>query len=310
MEEKDSRMTMKTNSESTQNTSRDHSAKVESNGWFLHQFRVAFKELTEPDPPGGGSDHANDTCHMVMCLNGEMRVCLTGPDQKNDFFISAGSCSLQYHPRHCHCLNCAHQPQVQVLELVCPAAELVRLVSNTPVGHELEAAVKAGRPLHIHQPMSPALHQALFTLREGLTDPDRGAAPLVLAKALEMVWLFARSRSQGTRRPISAGTRRAVEKARSLLENNMTDPPGLETLAAAVGMSLSKLKQVFPLVCGLPPYAYLRQVRMEQARRLLDHRGLSVTEAALEVGYSNLSHFAKTFAAHYGINPSQVHCEN
>ena len=199
---------------------------------------------------------------------------------------------------------------MQVLELVCPAAELVRLVSSTPVGRELAAAVKAGRPLHIHQPMGPALHQALFTLREGLTDPDRGAAPLMLAKALEMVWLFACAQSPVTRRPVSADTRRAVEKARSLLENNMTDPPALESLAAAVGMSLSKLKQVFPLVYGLPPYAYLRQVRMEQARRLLGQRGLSVTEAAFEVGYSNLSHFAKTFTAHYGINPSQVPCKN
>jgi len=260
--------------------------------------------------PCGIGDDENDTCRLVMCMNGDLRVCVTGTDQKNDFFLSAGNCSLQYQPGGCRCLNCAHHSRVQALELVCPASALVELMSGTRAGCELEVAVNAGRPLHIHQPITPAIHQALISLREVLAETDGGAVPLVLAKFLEMVWVFTSSRGQAACSPISVGTRRAVEKARSTLEDNMADPPALEALAAEVGMSLSKLKQVFPQVCGMPPYAYLRRVRMEQSRRLLSHHGLSVTEAAIQVGYSNLSHFAKIFAAYHGIKPSQVPYEN
>lgn len=78
--------------------------------------------------------------------------------------------------------------------------------------------------------------------------------------------------------------RRVLDKAREILECNMAEPPDLETLAGEVGMGLSKFKEVFPRVCGMLPYAYLRQTRMERARHLLAGRRLSVTEAAMEVG--------------------------
>ena len=108
---------MKIISEPTQNTSRDQSAKVESDGWFLQQFRVAFKDLTEADLPGGSSDNENDTCRMVMCVNGEMRVCLTGPDQKNEFFISAGSCCCSTIPAIAAACNARINPGCRSLNL-------------------------------------------------------------------------------------------------------------------------------------------------------------------------------------------------
>jgi AraC-like DNA-binding protein len=154
--------------------------------------------------------------------------------------------------------------------------------------------------------MSPALHRTLVSLRDRVAETGKASAPLVLAKALETMWMLSDVALAAEPRPISEDTRRAVDRARSILESNMAEPPDLETLAAEVGMSLSKLKEVFPRVCGMPPYAYLRRIRMDRARRLLAGRRLSVTEAAMEVGYANLSHFAKAFAAHHGVKPSQV----
>ena len=48
---------------------------------------------------------------------------------------------------------------------------------------------------------------------------------------------------------------------------------------------------------------YLRQIRMERAAELLRTGQCNVTEAALEVGYSSLSHFSSTFQGTFGCCP-------
>jgi transcriptional regulator GlxA family with amidase domain len=174
------------------------------------------------------------------------------------------------------------------------------------VGRNLKEAIKEKKPLHIQKAMTPSIHQAMVSLQEAAAQSDGGYGPLVLAKTLIMVWLFSRSGDVAKSRQVTPGTRQAIEKAQSILEKNMTDPPPLEHLATEIGMSLSKFKQVFPIVCGMPPYAYLRRLRMERAMALLAQNDRNVTEAALEVGYSSLSHFAKIFTAHFGIKPSWV----
>jgi AraC-like DNA-binding protein len=77
-------------------------------------------------------------------------------------------------------------------------------------------------------------------------------------------------------------------------------------LAAEIGMSASKLKTLFPRIFGQPPYVYLRQLRMEKAMTLLVDGGVNVTEAAMEVGYSNISYFSKAFYKQFGMYPSHV----
>lgn len=272
--------------------------------FFWERFQISFRDLAATPESAGA--HDADTCWLVMCLDGELHCAVTEFNQKDEYSLSAGNCLLQYHPCHCRCQKCACRQRVRMLEMTCPATELQKLIKNTPLGHELEAAIREGKPLHIHHPMSQAVHHALTSLREAMTANQAGSTPLILAKILETVWYFSLKENEETKRQVSDATRRAIRKARAILEDNMAEPPDLDRLASAVGMSLSKFKQVFPQVCGMPPYAYLRRVRMERAMILLRDQGLSVTETALEVGYSNLSHFAKTFAAHHGLKPSLV----
>jgi AraC-like DNA-binding protein len=282
---------------------------TEKREWPLQRFRVALRDKTGAGVVYGTGKCEGDHCRIMMCLKGQCRVCASGPEPKEDFFVVAGSCCLQYHPGRCPCLDCTHQQRTQALELVCPAGELLLLVGDTQVGRNLREAIKGKKTLHIHRPMTPAIHQALVSLHEAATQSDNCYGALVLAKTLIMVWLFTSSEDAANNSRIAAVTRQAVEKAQSILERKMTNPPALEHLATEVGMSLSKFKQVFPKVCGVPPYTYLRRIRLERNMGLLAQKKMNVTEAALEVGYSSLSHFAKAFTAHYGIKPSGVASE-
>ncbi len=274
--------------------------------WFFEGFRVTFRDLSAADGAESVRPHDMDTCWMVMCLNGDLRISVTGGEHCKEVSVPAGNCLLHYHPDNSSCTRCFQNQRSQLLELVCPAADLGKLVGDTPLGRDLQDAISSGRPMHMHRPMTASIHQALAALRETVTKAKVGAAPLLLAKALEMVWHFTQEAGPDLSSQLPPHTVQAIDKAKSILETRLESPPDLESLATEVGMSLSKFKQVFPLVCGMPPYSYLRLVRMERAMHLLRDQGRSVTEAALEVGYSNMSHFSKSFTEHYGIKPSQA----
>jgi AraC-like DNA-binding protein len=95
-----------------------------------------------------------------------------------------------------------------------------------------------------------------------------------------------------------------VRRAKELVKRDYKNPPNLLDLARTVGLSHPKLNFCFREVYGTTIFGYIRKVRLNQAKYLLDEGRLNVTEVAYEVGYSSLSHFAKVFKEHFGIAPS------
>jgi len=93
--------------------------------------------------------------------------------------------------------------------------------------------------------------------------------------------------------------------ARRLL-NDPVNPPDITALASAAGMSRSKFYRCFKHVFGHTPLDHLRSHRLGLAKTFLTKGRHNVTEAALAVGYNNLSHFTKIFTAEFGIPPHTV----
>jgi AraC-like DNA-binding protein len=94
-----------------------------------------------------------------------------------------------------------------------------------------------------------------------------------------------------------------VERVRGILREKLAAPPSLEELGRLVGCSPYYLSRLFSQEAGLTIQQYLRQVRMERAAELLRTGQCNVTEAALEVGYSSLSHFSSAFHETFGCCP-------
>ncbi len=86
---------------------------------------------------------------------------------------------------------------------------------------------------------------------------------------------------------------------------DLVNPPSLFELSAAVGMSHAKLTTGFKQVFTATPFEYLRQMRLNQAKILLETRQSNVTESAYTVGYNSLSSFARAFRLQYGYNPHE-----
>ncbi|TAL05321.1 MAG: AraC family transcriptional regulator [Verrucomicrobia bacterium] len=94
-----------------------------------------------------------------------------------------------------------------------------------------------------------------------------------------------------------------VEQVIMLLKQNLAEPPSLEELGKKIGCSHFYLSRIFSAQTGQTITQHLRQLRMERAAELLKARELNVTEVAMEVGYSSLSHFSSAFQETFGCCP-------
>jgi AraC-like DNA-binding protein len=101
--------------------------------------------------------------------------------------------------------------------------------------------------------------------------------------------------------------RERVQKVIAILKDNLAEPPGLEEIGQRAGCSHFYLSRIFAEETGRTIFAFLRDLRMERAAELLREGRMNVTETALEVGYSSLSHFTvafrETFACCPGLYP-------
>lgn len=95
---------------------------------------------------------------------------------------------------------------------------------------------------------------------------------------------------------------RAVGLIKRYLEERYADEVSLEKLSHLTQLSRYHLIHVFRETVGLPPYAYLRQVRVARAKALLASER-PVAEAALETGFSDQSHLHRLFKRLWGVTP-------
>jgi len=111
-----------------------------------------------------------------------------------------------------------------------------------------------------------------------------------------------REHARAGRRSRPREARPAVRTAVSLLRERVTDPPTLGELALATGVGPYALMRAFRAETGLPPHAYLNQIRVRQARGLLD-RGVPPAQAAAEAGFADQAHLTRHFKRIVGVPP-------
>jgi AraC-like DNA-binding protein len=95
----------------------------------------------------------------------------------------------------------------------------------------------------------------------------------------------------------------SVRAVCDLLHERLTDPPTLAELAGLTGLSQFALLRAFRAATGLPPHAYLNQVRVRRARRMLDD-GLGPAEVAADTGFADQAHLTRHFKRVVGVPPA------
>lgn len=121
------------------------------------------------------------------------------------------------------------------------------------------------------------------------------AALTILGQSFEQI----EAAPQGS--PLSRHEKACLHQARSFLLSRMDKAPTIIELARYSGLNATRLKMGFRILFGCGPYSLFQAHRMEHAKTLLKTH--SVTETAMELGYSNMSHFSAAFKRQIGKAP-------
>jgi len=106
---------------------------------------------------------------------------------------------------------------------------------------------------------------------------------------------------------ISSRERRQLDMARDYLLKDLSQAPTIADVSTTVGLNQCKLKKGFKILFGNSIYAYYQKARMEEAMKLLKKH--NVTETAMLLGYSNVSHFSTAFRKQFNILPGDARKE-
>jgi AraC family transcriptional regulator, arabinose operon regulatory protein len=96
-----------------------------------------------------------------------------------------------------------------------------------------------------------------------------------------------------------------IETAIELMKVDLRRVLSLSMMARSVNLSTSRFYHLFNSEIRMPPARYLRIVRMQAAKDLLETTFLSVKEIVALAGFNDESHFVRNFKNLYGVTPSE-----
>lgn len=176
-----------------------------------------------------------------------------------------------------------------------------------PVGEELNA--DPGQIRNRFQIRDRQIEQVGWAIKTEMEDGYRNG-PLYLdslARALAVHLLrhhSSRSAAEASsgERPSSLSGRR-LKQVIGYIEDNLSSDLSLRQIAAVAGLSASHCNAAFRRAMGQPIHRYVIERRVERARMLVESGELSISQAALETGFTHQSHLAYHMKRMLGVSP-------
>jgi AraC-like DNA-binding protein len=103
----------------------------------------------------------------------------------------------------------------------------------------------------------------------------------------------------------SEGDTRRISKAVNQLRENFDQPLKIENIARELGMSVSGFHHHFKSVTAMSPLQFQKQIRLQEARRLMLGENLDAANAGFRVGYEDPSYFSRDYKKLFGAPPQR-----
>ena len=138
-----------------------------------------------------------------------------------------------------------------------------------------------------------------------LVDRPRDRQFLVPLVIREIVYLLLRGDQGGRLQQIAlhGGSSQRVLPAIERMRREFNRPIRIETMARDAGMSVSSFHHQFKRVTAMSPIQFQKQLRLQEARRLILSEDLDAANAGFTVGYEDASHFNRDYKRLFGAPP-------
>jgi AraC-like DNA-binding protein len=226
--------------------------------------------------------------------------------------VRLGEKHFRYDPAHCLVVTAALPIASRVAEasLERPYLGVVLRLDPTLVGSVM---VEAGHPAPRRQsamraievcPLDVNLLDAVVRLVRLVDAPSdvRILAPLLMREIVYRLLMGV----QGDRVrhiPTLSSSTHGIAGAIERLRRDFDRPLRIEDLARDLGMSVSSFHQHFKEVTAISPLEFQKQLRLQEARRLMLGEDLDAASAGYRVGYNDASHFTREYKRLFGEPP-------
>ena len=97
-----------------------------------------------------------------------------------------------------------------------------------------------------------------------------------------------------------------ITKLRDIVEKNLLNEEfGISELCHLIGMSRSQLHLKIKALTNRSTSHFIRLIRLQKAKELLQKSDLNITEIAYDVGFQDPAYFSRTFTEEFGISPRE-----
>jgi len=127
-------------------------------------------------------------------------------------------------------------------------------------------------------------------------------AKLCLEQLLGLIWNAAHS-------PQPSATDTAVQEVAQAIRQDPSHDWSVAAMAAQASLSRAQFTRRFVAQHGVPPAQYVIRARVERAHQLLTETGMTVTQVAAALGYTDVAYFSRQYKFRTGTSPGQVRRE-
>lgn len=159
--------------------------------------------------------------------------------------------------------------------------------------------------LHPH-PMGRELRRIITRLMEELTGlPTDSLPPLAGARirGLACAALLETAYQLQTSRPAELSV--LMDAAVKFLQKHYVEPIGIAEMVRHLGLSRTRIFELFKSATGMTPNDYLLRLRVDKAKELLETNNLSITTIAFDTGFSSSQYFGSVFRKYTGKTPRE-----
>lgn len=126
-----------------------------------------------------------------------------------------------------------------------------------------------------------------------------------LVDGIEDILSFGESRYRRLKPSALLSVSAPLREVLRLMDSNLEEPLEVHQLAAYAGRSRRQIERLFREQLGTTPQRYYLELRITEARRLLQHTELTQVEILVACGFVSPSHFSKCYSAFFGYRPSK-----